>query len=212
MTSIPARGARLPRRERRESLLSAARQVFVESGYHVAAMDEIARRAGVTKPVLYQHFGSKQELYLAVFDAGVEDVIGAVGKGLKSSPDNRSRVAATMDAYLGFMGQEDAVYRLVFESDLVNLPAVRDRIERVNAQCAEMVSEVIAEDTGLSAEESSLLAYGLIGLAQTAARQWLRSPGGTGRDDTAHLLAALAWRGISGFPKSRAPGDPGAAP
>ena len=212
MTSAPARGARLPRRERRESLLTAAREVFVESGYHAAAMDEIARRAGVTKPVLYQHFGSKQELYLAVFDAGVEDVIAAVGKGLQSSPDNRSRVAATMDAYLGFMAQEDAVYRLVFESDLANLPAVRDRIERVNAQCAQMVSQVIAEDTGLSPDESCLLAYGLIGLAQTAARQWLRSSVAIDRADAGHLLASLAWRGISGFPKNNSQEQAGAAP
>jgi AcrR family transcriptional regulator len=201
VTIPPARGARLPRRERRESLLAAAREVFVESGYHAAAMDEIASRAGVTKPVLYQHFGSKQELYLAVFDEGVQDVVASVGKGLQSSPDNRSRVAATMDAYIGFMAQDDAVYRLVFESDLANLPPVRERIERVNAACAEMVSEVIAEDTGLSAEESSLLAYGLIGLAQTAARQWLRRPEGMDRPAAAHLLASLAWRGISGFPK-----------
>jgi len=208
----PARNPRLPRRERRESLLNAAREVFVESGFHAAAMDDIAGRAGVTKPVLYQHFGSKQDLYLAVLDAGVEDVVTAVGKGLQSSPDNRSRVAATMDAYLGFMAQKDEVYRLVFESDLVNLPAVRERIEQVNERCARMVSQVIAEDTGLSAQESCLLAHGLIGLAQTAARQWLHRPGGLDRPDAAHLLASLAWRGISGFPKNRAAARPTATP
>ncbi|MCH9718625.1 MAG: TetR/AcrR family transcriptional regulator [Actinomycetia bacterium] len=205
MTTTPGRAVRLPRGERRESLLQAAREVFVDSGYHSAAMDDIARRAGVTKPVLYQHFSSKQELYLAVLDEGVEDVLAAVGKGLQSSPDNRSRVAATMDAYLGFMARDDGVYRLVFESDLVNLPAVRDRMESVNAECAQLVSQVIAEDTGLSAEESTLLAFGLIGLAQTAARQWLRNPHTIARPDAGSLLASLAWRGISGFPKNPNP-------
>jgi AcrR family transcriptional regulator len=198
----------LPREERRASLLDAAREVFAESGYHAAAMDDIAGRAGVTKPVLYQHFGSKQELYLAVFDAGVEDVIAAVGKGLSSSPDNRARVTATMDAYLGFMSEQDAAHQLVFTSDLVNLPAVRDRLERLNSQIANLVSQVIAEDTGLPPSESCLLAYGLIGLAQTAAKQWLQEPGAMSRAEAAQLLASLAWRGISGFPKYRPPVGP----
>ncbi len=110
-----------------------------------------------------------------------------------------------MDAYLGFMARDDGVYRLVFESDLVNLPAVRDRMESVNAECAQLVSQVIAEDTGLSAEESTLLAFGLIGLAQTAARQWLRNPHTIARPDAGSLLASLAWRGISGFPKNPNP-------
>ena len=212
MSSPVPRGARLPREQRRELILVAAREVFVDSGYHAAAMDDIARRAGVTKPVLYQHFSSKQELYLAVLDAGVEDVLAAVGKGLQSSPDNRSRVTATIDAYLGFMAQEDAVYRLVFESDLVNLPDVRARVEQVNAQCAEMVAQVIAEDTGLPGEESSLLAYALIGLAQTAARHWLRDQDGIHRPEAASLLASLAWRGISGFPKNPTSDQQGATP
>jgi len=58
--------SRLPRDERRAILLSAALEVFTVSGYHAASMDEIADRAGVSKPVLYQHFPSKLDLYLAV--------------------------------------------------------------------------------------------------------------------------------------------------
>jgi len=195
----------MPRLERRESLLIAARDVFVEAGFHAAAMDDIASRAGVTKPVLYQHFGSKRDLYLAVLDAGVEDFISSVGFGLQTSNDNRSRVTATIDAYLQFISQDDAVYRLVFESDLVNAPDVRARVERANALSADLVSDVIAADTGLSNEEATLLAYGLIGLAQSAARRWLADPGTMDRPAAAHLLAALAWRGISGFPLSHPP-------
>ena len=169
-------------------------------------MDDIARRAGVTKPVLYQHFGSKLELYLAVFDASVEDVVAAVGKGLQSTPDNRSRVTATMDVYLGFMVTEDAVYRLVFESDLVNLPAVRERVEQVNARCAEMVAAVIAEDTGLSHDQAMLLASGMHGLVQVSARNWMRSgEDRPPREQAAELVASLAWRGISSFPLSHPP-------
>jgi AcrR family transcriptional regulator len=195
----------LPRSERRESLLSAAREVFVESGYHAAAMDEIAARAGVTKPVLYQHFGSKRDLYLAVLDNSVEQFLESVGRALRSTDDNRSRVTATIDAYLRFISQDDAAYRLVFESDLVNAPDVRDRVQRVNALSAEMVCEVIATDTGLSHAEALLLAYGLLGMAQTAALRWLREPEDMDPAAAAQLLSALAWRGISGFPRSHPP-------
>lgn len=196
---------RLPRRQRRESLLAAAREVFVETGYHAAAMDEIAARAGVTKPVLYQHFGSKRDLYLAVLDNGMEHFTAALGTALRSTDDNRARVTATMRAYLRFMSHEEGVYRLVFQSDLVNAPDVRDRVQRVNAQSADMVSDVIAADTGLSKDESLLLAHGLLGLAETAAMQWLTAPRGLDEESAAHLLAALAWRGISGFPLSHPP-------
>lgn len=197
---------RLPRTQRRESLLAAAREVFVETGYHAAAMDEIAARAGVTKPVLYQHFGSKRDLYLAVLDNGMQHFMAAVGTALRSTEDNRARVTATIDAYLRFMSHDEGVYRLVFQSDLANAPDVRDRVQRINAASADMVSDVIAADTGLSKNEALLLAYGLLGLAEAAAMQWLSAPGGMDRETAAHLLSALAWRGISGFPLSHPPG------
>ena len=69
------RGNRLPRDERRGHLLIVASDVFVDHGYHAAGMDEIADRAGVSKPVLYQHFSSKLELYLAVLQRHVENLV-----------------------------------------------------------------------------------------------------------------------------------------
>src|ERR1700730_8247235 len=71
------RGTRLPRLARRRQLLDAAMEVFVARGYHAAAMDEIAERAGVSKPVLYQHFPGKQDLYLALLDESVDRLIEA---------------------------------------------------------------------------------------------------------------------------------------
>ena len=75
-----ATSARLPRDERRKQLLAAAQEVFVAKGYHAAAMDDIAERAGVSKPVLYQHFPGKLELYLALLDTQAEALRAAVGR------------------------------------------------------------------------------------------------------------------------------------
>src|SRR6202789_3846230 len=89
------RGARLPRQARRRQLLGAAQEVFVAQGYHAAAMDEIAERAGVSKPVLYQHFPGKLDLYLALLDESVEALTDTIRNALASTADNKQRVSAT---------------------------------------------------------------------------------------------------------------------
>ncbi len=201
-TQDPSRGVRLPRRERRAQLLDAARQVFVTQGYHAAAMDDIAERAGVSKPVLYQHFPGKKELYLALLDAGVESLFGALREALSSTEDNHERVAATIRAYFDFVDDPNGAYRLVFESDLVNEDEVRRRVERADEMCAAQVAVVIAADTGLSEDEAMLLATGLTGMAQTSARRWLRNRRALPKDTATRLVMGLAWRGISAFPRT----------
>lgn len=201
------RGARMPREERRAQLLVAAREVFVAQGYHSAAMDDIADRAGVSKPVLYQHFPGKLELYLALLDAAVTSLLDSVDEALNSTHDNKRRVQATMQAYFEFVDQPDGAFRIVFESDLTNEPAVRDRVIEVDRASAAMVSQVIAEDTGLSEDEALLLAHGLIGLARDGALRWLRTDPSVRlpRTAAADLVATLGWRGIRGFPLSHPP-------
>src|SRR5205814_3901574 len=97
------RGTRLPRRARRNQLLGAAQEVFVAQGYHAAAMDDIADAAGVSKPVLYQHFPGKLDLYLALLDQHAEVMVAAVRTALDSTTDNKLRVAATIEAYFRFV-------------------------------------------------------------------------------------------------------------
>ncbi|UGY93498.1 TetR/AcrR family transcriptional regulator [Streptomyces gobiensis] len=199
-TEARPRGTRLPRRARRNQLLGAAQEVFVAQGYHAAAMDDIADRAGVSKPVLYQHFPGKLDLYMALLDQHCDALLQAVRAALASTTDNKQRVAATMDAYFAYVEDEGGAFRLVFESDLTNEPAVRERVDKVSLDCAEAVSEVIAEDTRLPEDEAMLLAVGLCGLAQITARFWLGAGQRIPRDAAAKLISSLAWRGIAGFP------------
>ena len=198
---VPARGMRLPRVARRAQLLQAAHDVFVANGYHAAAMDEIAERAGVSKPVLYQHFPGKLDLYLALLDQSGEVLLRRLHDALRSTEDNKERVSATMNAYFEFVDDPAETYRLLFESDLTNEGAVRDRLDRLNSACADEIAKIIADDTGLPVEESTLLAIGLVGVAQVSARYWLDSRGSIPRDAAAELVATLSWRGIRGFPK-----------
>jgi len=199
------RGQRLPRRERRAQLLDAAREVFVAQGYHAAAMDDIADAAGVSKPVLYQHFPGKLELYLALLDESSDALVAAVERALASTADNKLRVQATVQAYFDFVDDPGGGFRLIFESDLTNEAAVRARVDQTDDACAALVSKVIAQDTGLTEAEALLLAAGLTGQAQTAARRWLRDGSNISRSDAARLVSTLSWRGISRIPLSHPP-------
>src|SRR5579863_5380461 len=197
------RSTRLPRHERRRQLLDAALEVFVSQGYHAAAMDEIAERASVSKPVLYQHFPSKLDLYLALLDQSVDELVQAVRDALGSTADNKQRVAATFSAYFGYVERQGQAYRLVFESDLGNEEAVRERLERGQRECAEMISPMIRQDAGLDDAEAHLVSVAMVGLAQVTARYWLSATkDNIPREAAEQLVARLAWRGISGWPRN----------
>jgi AcrR family transcriptional regulator len=190
----------MPRKARRAQLLDSALEVFVAQGYHAAAMDDIAERAGVSKPVLYQHFPGKLELYLALLEQSADRIIDATREALASTQDNKMRVLATMQVFYDYVANAQGAFRLVFESDLTNEPLVRAQVDRVTAACADEVTKVIHEDTGLSDEASRLLAVSLVGVAQFSARYWLDTGGDLDQSAAAQLVASLAWRGISGFP------------
>lgn len=201
VSGLRGRRGRMPRSERRVQLLDSALEVFVACGYHGSGMDEIAERAGVSKPVLYQHFPSKIELYLALLDTACDTVIDQAHTALESTRNNRERVHATISVFYDYVAAESGAFRLVFESDLTNEPDVRERVDRVTNECAKRIADVIHEDTGLPAEESHLLAVSLVGMAQVSARFWLTEGARITKSDAAALIAGLAWRGIRGYPK-----------
>src|SRR5258705_6146216 len=169
-TQSAGRPVRLPRSARRKQLLAAAQQVFVAQGYHAAAMDDIAERAGVSKPVLYQHFPGKLELYLALLDTHCDAMVERVRAAMEATTDNKDRVRGAIRAYFDFVDHETEAFRLVFESDLRNDPAVRERVERVERSCIEAITATIMADTGVSRARAELLAAGLTGAAETAAQ------------------------------------------
>jgi AcrR family transcriptional regulator len=194
------RGSRMPRSARRAQLLESALAVFVSDGYHSTSMDDVAERAGVSKPVLYQHFPSKLELYLALLDSACEQVVGAVRAALASTTVNKERVAASTEAFYRYVADPGGAYRLVFESDLIAEPAVRERVERVTAECAEAIADVISDDTGFDREVSRLIAVALVGMSQVSARFWIDTDARLPQETAVELIASLAWRGIRGFP------------
>ncbi|MBO0850626.1 MAG: TetR/AcrR family transcriptional regulator [Pseudonocardia sp.] len=194
------RGIRLSRDARRAQLLGAARDVFADQGYHAAAMDDIADRAGVSKPVLYQHFPSKLELYRALLTTYAEELVGRLRNAIEQTNNNEQRIHAAVSAYFDFVACEGRSYRLVFASDLRSEPEAAGVIDRALTDCIDVVTDAVTTDAGLDHERARLLAVGLVGLSQVAAQYWLDSGQAVPQDEAVELMSRLAWRGIAHFP------------
>lgn len=204
VTTTPNRGVRtqrMPREARRRQLLQAAHQVFVAHGFHGASMDEIADVAEVSKPVLYQHFPGKRELYIALLDEHMDEFSTLLQTAMDSTSDNKLRVSATINAYYEYIARDSQAFRLIFESDVLNDEVISERIEAFNAKFALGIAEIIAEDTKLPPAQALLMGRAMAGMAQVSARYWVDLSEEVSMEEASKLVSRLAWRGIGRFPK-----------
>lgn len=191
----------MTRTDRRTQILAAALESFVHEGFHHTSMDTIAERVGVTKPVLYRHFSSKLELYLAIVDSQTDELVNLVKTALDTPVEHqRERVRAAFAAYFNYIEAKGESFRLIFESDMTADPALRERVERSNRLCAVEVARTLRTVAALTDAQAELLATALLGMAQITARTRLRDPRGVSSEEAIDLLTQLAWRGLSRFP------------
>ena len=203
-TRKPARaGARLPRGERREQLLEAASEIYVDRGYHAAGMDEIAERAGVSKPVLYQHFTSKLDLYLAVLQQHGDILVAGVRQALRTTTDNRQRLRAAIQAFFDFIEDDSQGYRLIFENDNVAEPQVSAQVKSAIESCTDAVFDLISEDSGLDPHRARMIAVGLVAISVDCARYWLDAERPISKTDAVEGTVQFAWGGLSHVPLAR---------
>jgi AcrR family transcriptional regulator len=197
------RANRMPRDERRGQLLIAASEVFVDRGYHAAGMDEIAERAGVSKPILYQHFASKLELYLAVLNRHVENLVSGVRQALRATTDNRLRVRSAVQAFFDFIEHDSQGYRLIFENDNIAEPQVAAQVRVATESCIDAVFDLVSHDSGLDPHRARMVAVGLVGISVDCARYWLDSGRPISKEDAVEGTVAFAWGGLSHVPLTR---------
>lgn len=199
----------MARPARRAQIMAIAQELFARDGYHHVSMDDIAERALISKPVLYRHFPSKLELYLAVVEQRGEALVMAIGGALGPASDGeaagRDIVRAVVRAYVEFVEQAGDSSSLLFESDVTHDSGVRHRVEQASAAAAESICTGLRELGGLPTAQAELLAAALVGMARVAATSRYRSRE-VSVDDTVELITQLAWRGVAGFVKDA--GDP----
>lgn len=186
--------------ERRAQLLEVARKVFGRHGYHSVTMDDVAGEAGVTKPILYDHFPSKRDLYLALLEADLAALKERVHTALEKSRGNRERIRASIQAYFDFVDDHAEGFRLLMSEAVGAEGDFRGMVERFRDDVLAEVTEVIVRESRGRVErtEAEDVAIALIGMAETAAQ---REPGTSKerRRRTVDTLVRLAWRGITGL-------------
>jgi AcrR family transcriptional regulator len=177
--------------------LSVAIEEFGSTGYHDTSMNRLADAAGVTKPVLYQHFASKRDLYLELLrDIGGrlrESILDATSQA--SGP--HSQVEAGFGAYFRFFADDPPAFVVLFGDGARKDEEFAALSHEVEASLAETIAELIVAE-GLDEDDRRVLAFGIVGLAEGSARYWVAR----GLDiDTSRLatrLADLVWYGLRG--------------
>jgi AcrR family transcriptional regulator len=186
--------------ERRQQLLEVARKVFGRRDYHTVTMDAVAKEAGVTKPILYDHFPSKRELYLALLEADLANLKERLRDALEHSKGNRERIRGSFQAYFDFVDDHAEGFRLLMQEAVGGERQFRDMVGRFRDEVLTQVTDVIVRESrgGLDREKAEDVALGLIGMAELAA---MRDPGAPKehRSRTVDTLVRLAWRGITGL-------------
>src|SRR5688572_2965751 len=190
--------ARLPAAARRRQLLDVALGEFAERGYSGVSMDQVAEAAGVTKPVLYQHFTSKRALYLELVADVSDRLESAVVKATADAASPREQVEAGFRVYFRFVTEHRDAFRLLFTADSRRDRDLTEAVLRVEETFAQSVALLI-EVEGLSAEDRLLLARGIVGIAEVTSRHSLANATTEPDPDAlAHRVANLAWAGLRG--------------
>ena len=192
---------RLPANQRRRQLLDVALAEFARRGFLGTSMDRIADAAGVTKPVLYQHFPSKRELFTQVLGDVGNRLAADVEAATKATSEPRTQVAGGFAAYFSFVAENRDAFFVLFGASSGLDPEFARVVRTFEATMAEMIAALIVID-GLTADHRLLLAHGIVGIAEVTSRNWLRS-GDEPLEPAPEILAAqvatLAWSGLRGI-------------
>jgi AcrR family transcriptional regulator len=198
MSAIQATSRRLTAEQRRQQLFAVALELFAQRGYRATTMDDIAERAGVTKPLLYQHFSSKRALYLELVDSIAQDLLTAVRRAVLRAEGPRQQVELGFAAYFKLVVSNEAAFRLLYGRDDADDQELGRALRTVEDAMAEAIDPLI--DAGLDADHRRLLAYGIVGMAEGASRHFMTNRPTTDADEEAQRLAGrmadLAWAGL----------------
>ena len=200
--AMQATTRRLTAEQRRQQLFSVSLELFAQRGYRATTMDDIAEAAGVTKPLLYQHFSSKRSLYLELVDSIAKDLLTAISTAVAGADGPRQQVELGFAAYFRLVVTREAEFRLLYGRDHAEDQELGRALRAVEDAIAEAIDPLIA--AGLDADHRRLLAYGIVGLAEGASRRFIAQRTETDSDEgieeqalrLAQRMADLAWAGL----------------
>jgi AcrR family transcriptional regulator len=185
----------LPAARRRQQLLDVALEVFGEHGFHPTSMNDVAEAAGVTKPVLYQHFRSKRDLYRAVLTDVGAHLLDAITKATAAAQTPHEQVERGFIAYFRFVEANEAAFRVLFGGGTRRDEEFAAQVAIVEGAIADAIAALIDVEE-LTVVQRRQVAHGLVGLAEGTSRLWMAEGAEEPAEDVARLMADLAWRGL----------------
>jgi AcrR family transcriptional regulator len=178
MSTTPRK--RLSGEERRVALLESALEVFAKRGYHASSIDDIAREAGVSKALIYEHFTSKQDLYAELLEQHAGELFSALAEAIsEAGRDASARLVVGLEAFYGFVEDHRVAWRMLFREAAD--PETAALLDRITAEVTAFVAGLIREDPGSRRAQDDdaarehgvqVLAQLLVGGIQSLANWW----------------------------------------
>lgn len=185
--------------ERRLQLIDVARSVFARSGYYGTTMDDVAHEAGITKPILYQHFASKKALYLALIDEAALEITKAVWDATEWQPDAMALAGGGFEAYFNYVKYHPDSFKILFSEARAD-PEIMGRVDSIRQVIAERVAQLIGNSEVASwpdEQEIRIVATGIVGLAEMVGKDWIVAEKAS-PEDAARALGRLIASGYAG--------------
>lgn len=170
--------------------------MFAERGFHATSMDEVAERAGVTKPVVYQHFPSKRALYLELLQESTHALIEQVAQATTEATNGREQVELGFAAYFSYAAEHPDAFRLLFGSSVRDDPEFATFAAQVVDGVAELIGSLIEIDG--PPEQRRALAHAIFGMAEATSRRVALRGEVQDPQLLARWLAEMAWFGLRG--------------
>ncbi len=183
--------------ERRAQLLDAALDAFGVNGYTATSMNDVAAAAGVTKPVVYQHFDSKHHLYLELLAATGSGLVAAVQEAVAAAGP-RQQVENAFSAYVHYFAEEPSRFTVMYGAGVRLDPAFAAELQSVEDVSMSFTADMI-EIAGLSRDDRLFVARALAGILESAVRRWILEGAVHDVDEVARLMSEFAWRGLRGI-------------
>ncbi|WP_420814450.1 TetR/AcrR family transcriptional regulator [Jiangella ureilytica] len=196
--ATPSR-VRMTGKQRREQLLDVGRALFAERGYDGTSIEEISARAGVSKPVVYEHFGGKEGLYAVVVDREMELLLDRITTALASATHPRVILERAALALLDYIETSTDGFRiLVRDSPVAHSTG---GFASLISDAASQVEHILAAQfkaRGFATKHAPMYAQMLVGMVALTGQWWLEVRSPKKADVAAHLVN-LAWNGLSGL-------------
>lgn len=193
---------RMPRAEREALMLDVAEQIFGELGYQASSMDEIAARAGVSKPMLYHYYGSKERLFLACLRRARDGMRGAILAGVAAGTRPDEQLYLALVGWYRFMDEHPALWTMIVDEGMLEFGPASEEIESIRAEHTELIAALILSQgpPGHTDDmvEVELIAAAISGAGERVTRWRSRHPELTPERTARHLMQLL-WGGLAGM-------------